>query len=280
MSALDPIKWCEDRLLVPGNPLGASLLFVDSDARAQILALRAIITEIASNAQLTDEPGLAEAKLGWWRDALIEQRNHPAIEAWLASDGGHPMLIAGLVDLIEGVRTSLDQTRYETVEQAWGMCEALGGQAFVLEFDMLYGAGAPANARDGAKALGAFAYWVRSIRDLALDARQGRWFVPLTLQAEYQIARHDLDSGINQRRWSGLVQSLVSVGLSMVSEAEKVLHQAPAAYHLLLTHALDKRLAKQLVRSPKRMLRQRLLPSHAGNVWVAWRHARQLKKSK
>lgn len=267
-------------MLVPGNPLGASLLFVDPDGRAQILALRAIITEIASNAQLNDEPGLAEAKLGWWHDALIEQRNHPAIEAWLASNGGHPMLIAGLLDLIEGVRRSLDQTRYETVEQAWDTCEALGGQAFVLEFDMLYGEGAPANARDGALALGAFAYWVRSIRDLALDARQGRWFVPLTLQAEYQIGRHDVESNdVNPRRWRALVQSMVCGGMSRIGMADTLLRQVPAGHHLLLAHALDRRLAKQLVRWPNRMLTQRLLPSHSGNVWVAWRQARKLKKS-
>lgn len=276
MSTIDPVQWCEERLFVPGNPLAASLLFVAQKQRAQILSLRAIINEIGANAQLHDEPGLAQAKLGWWREALIERRSHPAIQAWLSSGGARPVVVTGLLGLIDNVEHSLDRARHETIDQAWSMCVSLGGQASAVEFDMLCSDQAPNSERNGVITLGAFGYWVRCIRDLALDARQGRWFVPLELQADYQVSRQDVIAGVNQRRWAALVQSMMTIGLQKSRDGVSGLTQRAAARHILLAHALDRRLAKQLVKSPKRMISHRILPSHWGNVWVAWQSARQL----
>lgn len=276
MSAIDPIQWCEERLLVPGNPLAVSLLFVGPEQRAKILSLRAIITEIGANAQLHDEPGLAQAKLGWWREALVERRAHPAIQAWVNSGGDCSAAVTGLLGLIEAVQNGLEQARYETVDQAWSMCVSLGGQASAVEFEMLCQDQVPDSQRNALITLGAFGYWVRCVRDLALDARQGRWFVPLELQADYQVSRQDVISGVNQRRWAALVQSMMSIGLQKSNDGVSALQQQAAARHLLLAHALDRRLAKQLIKSPKRMLTHRILPSHWGNVWVAWRSARLL----
>ncbi|MFW6339843.1 MAG: hypothetical protein ACOC0Q_03135, partial [Wenzhouxiangella sp.] len=78
---MDPLQWCRDRPLVPGHPLLASLLFVPEEQRARILALKALVAELAA----LDDPGMDSsvraAKSGWWLRALREGAAHPALEA-------------------------------------------------------------------------------------------------------------------------------------------------------------------------------------------------------
>lgn len=262
---------------MPGNPLAASLLFVDADTQARVLALRAVVMELAQISELSHEPTLATAKLNWWREAIVENRAHPALEALTASGARSDAVIQDLLALCLAVETSLDNQRFETTEQAWMQCRHLGGLAMRIEFEAL-GTDPTDDALDAASELGAAGYWMRWIRDIAGDAHQGRWYVPLDIQADYQINRQHVLDEKGGAAWVGFIRALVSVGLERSEQARKVLTGAgqKQALHPLITQALDRRLAGALVGRPERVLKTRLLPSHAGNVWVAWRRARQV----
>jgi len=277
---IDPIDWCSERLLVPGNPLAASLLFVEGNKKHQILALRAVISEIASNTELSHEPGLAKAKLLWWREALLEQRAHPALEALSVSGAYNQDLVMDLIDLANSVEKTLELARYETFDQAWMACKSLGGAAFAIEQKMLHSQSSKdqnlsPDALHAAMALGTFGYWVRLVRDLAWDARHGRWFVPLEFQADYQVSRQSVLDGVSGPRWAGLITTLLSSGLERIEGMEGQFRATSSSEtgHIVIAHRLDWRLAKKLMKSPKAVLTKRVLPSHAGNVLVAWKAA-------
>jgi phytoene synthase len=257
---MDPVVWCQERLWVPHNPISASLLFVDKDQQGPILALRAVHSELAQITELAREPGLAQAKLNWWREALLQEHTHPALEA------------------LEAVN-SLDAPRYETIGHAWDAYRGLGGLALELEVGMLSGESLPSDVVADLHDLGAAGYWLRQVRDLSADARQGRWFVPLEVQAQYQISRQQVIDGAVGPNWGGFIEGLVGVASERLIDAKARLAEraTPAMAHALIMAALDERLAKQLTRAPSRVLTERVLPGHFGNVWAAWRQARRYR---
>lgn len=274
----DPFIWCRERLLVPGNPLAASVLFFDADTQSLVLAVRAVVMELAHISELSHEPTLAMAKLNWWREAIVENRAHPALEALSAAGGRSDPVLGGLLALCDAVEASLGNQRFETTEQAWRQCRTLGGIATQIELLALEPNTNEA-ALEAATELGAAGYWMRWIRDIAGDAHQGRWYVPLDIQADYQINRQQVIDQTGGRTWVGFIRTLVSVGLERSERAREALmaERLDSTLHPLVTQALDRRLAGMLASRPERVLKIRVLPSHAGNVWVAWRRARQLK---
>lgn len=270
------VEWCRSRMLGRGSPLAASLHFAPPRWRDAILALRMVVSEIAAVPDTVSESEVGRRKLAWWSQALRERAAHPAIEALVASGAADRLAPEAFDALIASVAATLECPRFELSEQAWSHCLALGGPAAGLEARLVD----PDTAAEQWQALGGFAYLVRLIRDLGIDARANRWLVPLDLQAEYQLGRQDVLSGSPGRGFDGLVRAWLDQGIRRVDEA---LEGRPAnacwqQRHLMICHALDRRLATSLARRPQRILQGRVATGHLGNVWTAWRAARLLRR--
>lgn len=274
---MDPMNWCRERMLAPGSPLAASLPFAPPSRQDAIVALRATISEIAAVPDTVSDIDVGRKKLAWWGEALRDRLPHPAVEALVASGAADVLEPSRFDPLIVAVTETLDTPRFEGREAVWRHCLALGGPAAELEARVVD----PHSALGEAwSALGGFSYLVRVVRDLAVDARANRWLVPLDLQAEYQLSRRDVAEGTPGRNWDGLVRAWLDDGLSRVGE---VLGERDGAErwrqrHLLVAHALDRRLAARLGRRPARILDSCVQPGHPGNVWCAWRAARRLRR--
>lgn len=274
---MEPLAWCRERMLVPGGALAASLPFAPASCRDAIVALRATISEIAAVPDTVSDIEVGQRKLAWWREALRNRSPHPAIEALVATGAADALAPSEFDALILAVTDTLDAPRFEGREAAWRHCLALGGPAAELEARLV-----DPDSADGEAwaALGGFAYLVRVVRDLAVDARANRWLAPLDLQAEYQLSRRDVVAGSPGRNWDGLVRAWLDDGLSRVGEALGGRDDAECwrQRHLLVAHALDRRLAARLGRRPARIMTTRVQPGHLGNVWCAWRAARRLRR--
>lgn len=271
---MDALQWCRDRLMVPGNPLVASLLFVDSTERERILALRGLISELAA----LDDPGadetVREARFGWWYEALRKGAEHPALRALIDSGVAERVEPSQCLELLGAIRVASANPRFERSEQLWAHCLAIGGEAARLELQL---SGAAELDKIKAATLGAAGYLIRLVRDLAQDAANNRWLVPLDLQAQFQVARSDvLGAPGGGPGWDGLVRTLLERALR---EGDAAAAGLPCRYrHLQIYWSLDRRLAGQLARHPREILRRRILPGHVGNVWTAWRAARRLNQ--
>lgn len=274
---MEPMSWCRERMLAQGSPLAASLPFAPPACQDAIVALRATISEIAAVPDTVSDIDVGRKKLAWWREALRDRLPHPAVEALVASGAADALEPSRFDPLILAVTETLDTPRFEGREAAWRHCLALGGPAAELEARVVdpHSAGGEAWS-----ALGGFSYLVRVVRDLAVDARAHRWLAPLDLQAEYQLSRRDIVDGTPGRNWDGLVRAWLDDGLSRVGEAlgERDGTECWRQRHLLVAHALDRRLAARLGRRPARILDSRVQPGHLGNVWCAWRAARRLRR--
>lgn len=269
-----PVDWSRERMLGRGSPLAASLYFAPEARQDGIVALRAVISEIAAVPDTVSEADIGRKKLAWWRDALRNRAAHPAIEALVASGAADRLAPERFEPLIASVADTLESPRFEQSEAAWEHCLALGGPVAGLEAELVD----PESAGGDWPVIGGFAYLVRLVRDLGVDARANRWLVPLDLQAEYQLARQDVLDGSPGRGWDGMVRAWLGDGARRVDRALRDV-SAEACWrqrHLMVSHELDRRLAKVLARHPRRILDRRVQPAHVGNVWCAWRAARRL----
>lgn len=275
----EALAWCRQALLIPGSPLAVTLSYAPESRRDAMVALRAVIAEIARVADEAGELEVAQARLAWWRQALHEPLPHPAVQAWHASGGPGRVPAAQFDALISGVEHTLAGPRFENREQAWQHCQETGGVAWGLEADLI---GAGGVARAALAELGAAAYAIRLVRDLAIDARNNRWLVPLDLQAAYQVARPDaIHPDRPATRFNGMVRAWLDDTLGRCDRALRNI-AAPEAWHhrhLLIQHALDRRLALKLARRPRRIRSERIVPGHVGNAWCAWRCARGLERA-
>lgn len=274
---MEALAWCRERMLVPAQPLAASLLFADEPDRNAILAIRTLGSELLALAGGASEPTLLAARVDWWQGALVGQAVHPALAALAQSVPDGSVAATDFMPLLRSVARLGLQPRFERYEEFHALGRATGGQIAELEFRLRAGANPTGSADQRAVAadLGAAGWILRRVRDLAADAQRNCWLVPLDLQAQFQVARQDVLDARGGAGWRGLVQTLVARALTAGDRAATDL--GPAHRHLIIHWAVEKRLAAQLVRRPEAVLKRRLLPGHAGNVWAAWRAARRLE---
>ncbi len=278
MTALD---WCRERLLVPGNPLSASFLFLPVEQRERVLVIRSLQAEIAAMASPDSPPETLQPRLQWWRRAVQEADNsHPVIRALVQQGLLTPVLTASMDRLIEGVMLASSAPRFERLEELRELCFRCGGAASQMEANVLEAGRASDAVSDLGdwQGLGAAGYLLRLLRDLSIDARHQRWFVPLDLQADFQITRAEVAEGEHSRRFDGLVRTLVAEAFKWAEDCveSKSMPERQQQVNLMIQWGLDQRLGRTMARKPARLLTERVLPSHAGNVWVAWRSARRL----
>lgn len=273
---VDALAWCRERMLVPAQPLAASLLFADEPWRNAILAIRTLGSELLALAEGPGEPTLLSARVDWWRGALAGQATHPALAALAQGQQDGRVAAVDFMPLLESVARLGLQPRLERYEELHALALATGGQIAELEHRLHAGASTdgPEPQASLAAELGAAGWMLRRVRDLAADARRNFWLLPLDLQAQFQVARQDVLDARGGAGWQGLVQTMVARALTAGDRAAADLE--PAHRHLIIHWAVEKRLAAQLVRRPEAVLKRRLLPGHAGNVWAAWRAALRL----
>lgn len=274
------LTWCAERLLVPGNPLTLTRPYAAENLRDPLLALRAVIGEIARVPGEVSDGDVGRRKLGWWRQALTEHLPHPALQALTATGAARPRIVAELLGLVDAVETTLHAPRFETVDAFDAHARALAGPAARAEAGLVEDDELRQDVVEPLVALTAGAYRVRMVRDLVLDARQQRWTVPLELQAEFQVTRQQVAAGEQPHRTRALMAWMAGQAVTTMVRAEASL-AAQAAWrhrHAVLHTTLDARLGRRIVRRPGRALEHRLDAVGPLTALTLWRRARALRR--
>jgi len=278
----DPVAWCQSRLVVPGHPLALTLPYAPAEKRDALVALSAVIGEIASVPGHVSDPGVAQRKLGWWREALAEGLPHPAVQAWLKSGAARHVRAPEFDPLVDAVALEIAPPRFEQASELEQHCRAIAGPGALLEARLMND-GAKSEADDAGRLvrLAAAGYRIRITRDLVLDARRERWLVPLELQAEFQLTRQHIAAGEGGRRLDALVRHMASDAMLAI-DREIGEFSTGAAWrnrHFLLRVQLDRNIGRKLLRKPARVTEERVAAGRIGDAFSLWRRARALRKA-
>lgn len=274
------LGWCRQRLLLPGHPLLLTLHYAAVPQRDLVLALHALISEIAAVPDQVHDASVARRKLDWWRQALSQGLAHPAIQAWQAV-GGVDRLEADAFDgLLQAVDREIDAPRFEQYSELRAHAQAVAAPAAMLEARLIDPDAADALNPELSAAAGA-AYCIRIVRDLVIDARRDRWHVPLDLQAEYQLTRQQVASAADGHRIEALIRHLAGDAVLELQRQRAAIEPLAAwrQRHLLLRLELDCRLGQYIVRRPGRVLRERIKVTRPSSGLLLWRYARGLKRA-
>lgn len=278
----DPVAWCRSRLVVPGHPLALTLAYASVDKRDALVALLTVVGEIAAVPGDVSDPGVAQRKLEWWREALAEGLPHPAVQAWLESGAAQHVPAPEFDALIDAVALEIIPPRFEQVRALEQHCRAIAGPGALLEA-RLVNKGRSLDQDEAARlvCMAAAGYRIRITRDLVLDARQQRWLVPLELQAEYQLTRQHVAAGEGGRRLEALVRHMAGDAMIAIDSEIDALSASVAwrNRHFLLRAQLDRNVGLKLLRAPSRIIHERVAPGRLSDAFSVWRRARALRRA-
>lgn len=272
---------------LPTPPSGSSLYYVLSlvptQNRAALRNWWHWWHEVSSIPFNVQDPGVAEAKLVWWRgeieSAAKGQASHPITQSLFAAQKLDPsaaakpdtplwlMQIDGLIDLIHQTRW-LDapvlkhhQTR-TTAAAAEGCAVLLGADS--------------AAAREAACQMGLGWRQVHQLARLGQDARAGWVHVPVDVLQKHDVRAHELTkpAPMASANWAGLLSYLSEQARAQLMQGLNQVRQLPRADRrklvpLVALTQMQLSLLTEIEASSDRILHERLLLTPLRKWWIA-----------
>jgi len=256
MTVLDPDY--TNRAAPPGSMRYFALLYTSSAQRDLLTALFVIDSEIRASArQVAHE--VAHTRLQWWRaeiDRLINRNaQHPATQVVQASLPNadfavlHELLVAADMDVV--------RMTYNNATELNAYLERSGGTPWQL-----------VNANADAPRVGALIRRVETLRDLVVDARDGRIYWPLDELAAAHIPIDELHSG----KTSDALRALVAVECARIRTA---FGTVSGPRPLVVLAQLHSKLLARIERANHDVFTQRHELGPLEKTWTAWRAARR-----
>lgn len=191
---MTPDEYCQQKAAASGSSFYYSFVFLPSERRRAITALYAYCREIDDVVDEASDPSVAGAKLAWWTDEIVRlyknEPQHPVTRAL------HPHLTKftierdRLLQILEGMRMDLDQSRYLDYSGLRRYCHLVAGVVGELAVS-IFGAQKPSTL-EYARQLGLALQLTNILRDVGEDARRGRIYLPIEDLQRFGIKAADL----------------------------------------------------------------------------------------
>ena len=274
--------YCLQRVGGNGSSLYYCLRFLPSRERAGLTALQALAAEIMEVGEECHDPGLAHAKLDWWRQELHQafdgHPTHPVTRAL------QPVVQAGLLhepllqDLIQASTRDIAPVRFATYAALRQHAQRTGGRIESLAAGVLGGSDSVSQAT--AVELGATHTLCRQLASLGADASRNR----LYLAAE-DLTRYDVrEADILGRRENAAVRALLSEQVGRLLESyDRILDTVPnpgraALLPGLVLAAQNRALLEEIRRLRFGLLSQRVALTPLRRLWISWRTQRRERR--
>ena len=266
-----------NRAAPPGSMRYFSLLYAPENRREQLLALYVIDAEMRESAQTVNHD-VAHTRLQWWRAEIERLVNgnpqHPAMRVLNDSDVERSSF-AKLHEAAAAADMDLARMTYSNIGELRAYSSRSGGAIQELMAAQLV-APSPLDeaARATANRLGIGVRQSEMLRDLRLDAYDGRVYLPQDRLAAHNVTLEDLrgreippHAKAPLREFKGTVQEELKAALASVS--------APLR-PLAVLAALHRRLLDRIAARNYDVAGSRIELGPIEKPWIAWRTARNL----
>ena len=128
---MTPEQYVQHKAAGSGSSFYYAFMFLPQTRRATITAFYAFCREVDDVVDEVSDPGVAAAKLDWWRQetsrAFAGAPSHPVTQALMPLARAHGIAESHLQAVIEGCQMDLDQTRYLDFATLRRYCHLVAG---------------------------------------------------------------------------------------------------------------------------------------------------------
>ena len=276
---MTPEQYVQDKAAGSGSSFYYAFLFLPPPRRAAITAFYAFCREVDDVVDEVGDPGVAAAKLQWWRGevaALFAGRpSHPVTRALQPHVGSFGMTAAHLQAVIDGCQIDLEQTRFLDFAGLERYCHLVAG--IVGEVACNIFGRTQAATLEYAHKLGLAMQLTNIIRDVGEDARRGRIYLPLDELQRFavkpaEILQRSAPWGYSDR-FAALMcfqaeraQATYAAAFATLPEADRE-RQKPG----LMMANIYRTLLREIERGGYQVLHQRTSLTPLRKLWIAAR---------
>ena len=279
---MTPEQYVQDKTAKSGSSFYYAFLFLPPPKRAAITAFYAFCREVDDVVDEVQDPGVAQAKLGWWRQAVAEayagRPEHPALQALMPHAAVYGIEARHLLAVIDGCQMDLDQTRYLDFANLRQYCHLVAGVVGEVAA-RIFGQTDPLTT-EYAHRLGLAFQLTNIVRDVGEDATRGRIYLPIEELQRFDVKAHELlrrgpapgtDAADFERRFRALMAFQCERALATYADALALLPAADrrAQKPGLMMASIYRTLLREIAADPLLVLTQRVSLTPLRKFWHA-----------
>ena len=281
---MTPQDYVQQKAAASGSSFYYAFLFLPPQRRAAITAFYAFCREIDDVVDEVNDPGVAQAKLDWWRKEVAQTfsaggrgPDHPALQAMVPHLGTYGIEAHHLLQIIDGCQMDLDQSRYLDYANLQRYCHLVAG--VVGEVAARIFGQTDAQTTGYAHRLGLAFQLTNIIRDVGEDAVRGRIYLPVNELQQFDVKAHELlkrggaSDDTFPARFKALMAFQIERALATYDEALALLPPADRRTQKpgLMMASIYRTLLREIATDPMLVLTQRVSLTPLRKFWLAWK---------
>ncbi|MFM8624961.1 MAG: presqualene diphosphate synthase HpnD [Betaproteobacteria bacterium] len=272
---MSPEQYVQNKAAASGSSFYYAFLFLPKDRRAAITAFYAFCREVDDVVDEVSDPGVAQAKLAWWRSEVAKayagQPQHPVLKALMPWAAAYNIRAEHLQSVIEGCEMDLRQSRYLDLPGLLRYCHLVAGVVGEVAAQIFGQTQAGTTAY--AHKLGLAFQLTNIIRDVGEDAMRGRIYLPITELQQFEVKAQDILQRQYSDRFRALMRYQAERALGLYDEALALLppqdHRAQKPG--LMMASIYRSLLREIARDDYQVLHQRISLTPLRKLWLAWK---------
>ena len=278
---MTPDQYCESKAAQSGSSFYYSFRLLPPERRRAITALYAYCREVDDVVDEVHDPGVARAKLAWWRAEIAAvyegTPQHPVAQALVPVVRTYRLPREHFDAVIDGMAMDLAQQRYADFAELERYCHRVAGVVGLLSAE-IFGYEEPSTARF-ARDLGVAFQLTNIVRDVGEDARRGRIYLPQEDLDRHGVTASAILRGREEPGFRALMAFEVARAREWYDRAMRELapRDRRAQRASLAMAAIYRALLDEIERDGFRVLDRRIALTPLRKLWIAWRTARSAR---
>ena len=268
-----PEQYVQDKAAASGSSFYYAFLFLAPPRRAAITAFYAFCREVDDVADEVSDPGVAGAKLAWWRSevgaAFSGNPSHPAMRALMPHVADYGIEPRHLLAVIDGCQMDLDQSRYLDYPGLARYCDLVAGIVGEVAAN-IFGRTLDSTVAY-AHRLGLAMQLTNIIRDVGDDARRNRIYLPASELKQFDVKAAEILERKYSERFTALMRFQAERARHTYDEALALLGDADRAAQKpgLMMANIYRSLLREIEASDFALLHQRISLTPIRKLWIA-----------
>ena len=278
---MTPDQYCESKAAQSGSSFYYSFRLLPPERRRAITALYAYCREVDDVVDEVHDPGVARAKLAWWRAEIAAvyegTPQHPVAQALVPVVRTYRLPREHFDAVVDGMAMDLAQQRYADFAELERYCHRVAGVVGLLSAE-IFGYEEPSTARF-ARDLGVAFQLTNIVRDVGEDARRGRVYLPQEDLDRHGVTASAILRGREEPGFRALMAFEVARAREWYDRAMRELapRDRRAQRASLAMAAIYRALLDEIERDGFRVLDRRIALTPLRKLWIAWRTARSAR---